>query len=72
MKKSAFTLIELFIVIVNVAVIVSLTFVGLNSVLGKSRDGKRLVDIRKLQASLILAHHDKIKITSDFIRGFLF
>lgn len=50
--KWGFTLIELLVVIAVVAVIVSLTVVGLTSVRGKSRDSKRVGDIRQIQNAL--------------------
>jgi len=56
--KKGFTLIELLIVITIVAVITTLTFVGLNAVRGKSRDGKRVADIRQFQAALEMYKND--------------
>jgi len=56
--KKGFTLIELLIVITIVGVITTLTFVALNAVRGKSRDSKRVADIRQWQAALEMYKND--------------
>jgi len=56
--RKGFTLIELLIVIAIVGIITSLTFIALNSVRSKSRDGKRISDIRQLQSALEMYKND--------------
>jgi len=56
--RKGFTLIELLIVITIVGVITALTFVALNAVRGKSRDSKRVADIRQWQAALEMYKND--------------
>gem|GEM_PF-1826904 len=60
MKKSAFTLIELLIIIVIVGVITSMTFISLNGTRAKSRDTKRISDIRQLQSALEMYRNDNV------------
>lgn len=52
MLKKGFTLIELLVSIAIMVVILSLTFAGLNSARARSRDAKRIADLRTLQAAL--------------------
>ncbi len=56
--RRGFTLIELLVVIVIIGVLASLTFVGLNSVRAKTRDSKRVADIRQWQAALEMYKND--------------
>ncbi len=56
--KSGFTLIELLVVIAIVAVLTSLSVVGLNTIRSKSRDTKRVSDIRQMQTALEIYKND--------------
>jgi len=58
MKSRAFTLIELLIVIVIVAILATLTIVALNGIRAKSRDAKRISDIRQIQLVLEMYKND--------------
>jgi len=69
MKKSAFTLIELLIVITIVGVITSITFVSLNATRVKSRDAKRISDIRQLQSALEMYRNDNNSYPSAITAG---
>lgn len=51
-RHSGFTLIELIVSISIIAIILSFTFAGINSSRRKSRDAKRIADLRTLQAAL--------------------
>jgi len=50
--KKGFTLIELLIVVVIIGVMASITVIGLNSIRVKSRDAKRISDMRQIQSAL--------------------
>lgn len=52
MRYKGFTLIELLVSIAIMVVILSLTFAGLNSARARSRDAKRIADLRTIQAAL--------------------
>lgn len=56
--KGGFTLIELLVVITIIAVLASLSVVGLNSIRSKSRDTKRVGDIRQVQVALEMYKND--------------
>lgn len=57
-KKSGFTLIELLVVIAIIGLLSTLAIVALNSSRIKSRDAKRLADVRQIQTALEL-YYDK-------------
>ncbi len=56
--RKGFTLIELLVVIVIIGIIAALTTVALNGVRGKSRDTKRVADIRQWQSALEMYKND--------------
>jgi prepilin-type N-terminal cleavage/methylation domain-containing protein len=53
-KQKGFTLIELLVVIAIIAILSTVVMAGLNSARAKSRDAKRLSDIKSLQKALDL------------------
>jgi len=53
-KKSGFTLIELLVVIAIIGILASVVLASLNSARRKSRDARRLADIKQLQVALEL------------------
>lgn len=52
MRKPGFTLIELLVVIAIIAMLSTLSVVSLNSARRKSRDTRRLADVRQIQTAL--------------------
>lgn len=67
--KKAFTLIELLVVIAIISIIVSLTIVSLGSVRSKTRDTKRVSDIRQLQSALDTYYNDNNSYPSVITTG---
>jgi len=62
MKKATdrgFTLIELLVVIAIIGILSTLAVVALNSARQKSRDSKRVADIKQIQTALELYYSDK-------------
>lgn len=55
MKKRGFTLIELLVVIAIIGILSSVVLASLNSARRKSRDAKRISDIKQLQLALELS-----------------
>jgi prepilin-type N-terminal cleavage/methylation domain-containing protein len=53
-----FTLIELLVVIAIIGVLASVVLVSLNSARAKSRDAKRLADVRQMMTALELFYND--------------
>lgn len=70
-NKQAFTLIELLVVIVIFGILASLTMVGLSSVRIKSRDVKRISDIKQMQTALelFLADNGRYPTSGEFAVG---
>lgn len=59
MRKTGFTLVELLVVIGIIGILSTLALVSLNSARQKSRDAKRLSDVRQIQTALELYYGDK-------------
>lgn len=57
-RETAFTLIELLVVIAIIGLLASIVLVALNSARAKSRDAKRIADIKEIQSALELYFSD--------------
>src|SRR3954468_14399687 len=57
-KQQGFTLIELLVVIAIIGLLASVVLLALNSARAKSRDAKRVADIRQMQSGLELFFND--------------
>ncbi len=57
-KYSGFTLIELLVVIAIIGVLAAVVLVSLNSARAKSRDARRLADVRQIMTALELFYND--------------
>ncbi|MCF7795412.1 type II secretion system GspH family protein [Patescibacteria group bacterium] len=57
-NKKGFTLIELLVVIAIIGLLSTLAIVALNSVRQKSRDAKRVADVKQIQTALELYYND--------------
>lgn len=57
-NKAGFTLIELLVVIAIIGLLASVVLLALNSARAKSRDAKRLADIRQIASALELYFND--------------
>lgn len=58
MKKNAFTLVELLVVISIIAMLTSIVLVSLRGVRAKGRDARRMSDIRQIANAMELAYDD--------------
>jgi type II secretion system protein G len=58
MKKKGFTLIELLVVIAIIGLLSTLSVVALNSARQKSRDAKRVADVKQIQTALEFYYND--------------
>lgn len=57
-KQNGFTLIELLVVIAIIGLLASVVLLALNSARAKSRDAKRVADVRQLSTALELYYND--------------
>jgi type II secretion system protein G len=57
-NQKGFTLIELLVVIAIIGLLASVVLLALNSARSKSRDAKRVADIRQIQSALELYYND--------------
>ncbi len=58
MNKKGFTLIELLVVIAIIGLLSTLAVVSLNNARSKSRDAKRVADVKQIQTALELYYND--------------
>jgi general secretion pathway protein G len=59
LKRKGFTLIELLVVIAIIGLLATLAVVALNNARAKSRDSKRVADIKQMQTALELYYSDQ-------------
>jgi prepilin-type N-terminal cleavage/methylation domain-containing protein len=57
-KQKGFTLVELLVVIAIIGLLSTLAVVSLNSARAKSRDAKRIADIKQIQTALEMYYND--------------
>ncbi len=63
--KKGFTLIELLVVITIIGVLATFSVATLNNAREKSRDSRRISDIKQIQTAL--EHYSNLEIDNDFI-----
>lgn len=70
-KKKGFTLIELLVVVAIIALIATFAIVSLISARARSRDTKRVADVRQMQTALALyfSEHSSYPATSAVVPG---
>lgn len=57
-KQKGFTLIELLVVIAIIGLLSTLAVISLNNARAKSRDAKRMADVKQMQSALELYYND--------------
>lgn len=58
MRRRGFTLVELLVVIAIIGILASVILTSLSTARAKSRDGKRIADIKSIQLALALYYND--------------
>jgi len=58
-SKKAFTLIELLVVIAIIGILATVSIISLSNARAKSRDAKRVGDMKQIQTALELFFNDK-------------
>ncbi|MEW6610150.1 MAG: prepilin-type N-terminal cleavage/methylation domain-containing protein [Patescibacteria group bacterium] len=69
--RKGFTLIELLVVIAIIGLLATLAVVALNNARSKSRDSKRVSDIKQIQTALELYYSDQNKYATNVPNGVL-
>jgi len=69
MNKKGFTLIELLVVIAIIGLLSTLAIVALNSARQKSRDAKRVADIKQIQTALEIYYNDEFEYPANVSSG---
>lgn len=70
-NKAGFTLIELLVVIAIIGLLASVVLLALNSARAKSRDAKRLADVRQIASALELYFNDNSAYPTALAGGLL-
>ena len=60
-KKSGFTLIELLVVVAIIGLLSTMSIVALNNARARSRDARRVADVKQIQTALELYYNDNSK-----------
>ncbi len=68
-KLHGFTLIELLVVIAIIGILATVSIVALNNARAKSRDAKRLADVKNIQTALAMYYTDKGQYPMTLISG---
>ena len=70
-QKKGFTLIELLVVVAIIGLLATLSMVAFNSAKAKTRDTRRVADIKQIQTALAMYYADNngYPATSEFVTG---
>ncbi|MEI6835479.1 MAG: prepilin-type N-terminal cleavage/methylation domain-containing protein [Candidatus Falkowbacteria bacterium] len=69
MRKKGFTLIELLVVVAIIGLLATLSIVALNNARARSRDAKRVADVKQMQTALELYFNDNASYPSSVTPG---